>query len=128
MDNLTEFYGEPVYVYSRADAISDGVLVDVSQMAKGAGFQYPVAVTRTVWDGYVVPDERARLRGQSEQGRLWDVLWMLRQAARRGGNTILFQLYVIMKEKQKQLVTLKSVCGPGDTPEPAITIMMPDED
>ena len=128
MDNLTEFYGEPVYVYSRADAISDGFLVDVSQMAKEAGFRYPVAVTRTVWDGYVVPDERSRLRGQSEQGRLWDVLWMLRQAARRGGDTVLFQLYFIMKERQRRLVTLKSVCGPGDTPDPVITIMLPDED
>ena len=128
MDNLTEFYGEPVYVYSRADAISDGFLVDVSQMAKEAGFRCPVAVTRTVWETYVVPDERARLRGQSEQGRLWDILWLLREAIRTHGKTFLFQVYFIMKEKQIQLVTLKSICGPGDTPDPVITIMLPDED
>jgi hypothetical protein len=27
-----------------------------------------------------------------------------------------------------ETVQLRAVCGPGDTPEPVITIMLPDED
>ena len=34
---------------SRAQAIEDGVLVDVSDIAKEAGFRYPVALTSALW-------------------------------------------------------------------------------
>ena len=37
-------------VYTRAQAIEDGFLVDVSDTAREAGFKIPVAVSRTVWD------------------------------------------------------------------------------
>ena len=36
--------------YTRAQAIADGILVDVSETAREAGFNIPVALTRTVWD------------------------------------------------------------------------------
>jgi len=115
--------------YSRAQAIEDGYIVDVTQVAQEAGIKYPVALSRTVWDKYIVPDERALPYGQSEQGRLWDLLWMFRTAAlRTSGPYLKFKCYFIMGEKQRWLVEFKSICGPGDTAEPVITIMMPDED
>ena len=130
MDSATmgEVFGEVISSYSRAQAIEDGVLIDVSEVAKEAGIKFPVAVTRTVWDGYIVPDPRAEKYGQSESGRLWDVLNLLRHAARRGGSELIFAVYFIMKERQKRLVTLKAVCGPGDEAEPVITVMLPEED
>jgi hypothetical protein len=36
--------------YSRADAIRDGVLIDVSAVAREAGIRYPVALTCAVWE------------------------------------------------------------------------------
>jgi hypothetical protein len=33
-----------------------------------------------------------------------------------------------MKARQRRLVTLKAMCGPGDQGEPVITIMLPEED
>ena len=120
---------EVIDSYSRAEAIQDGVLVNVSTVAAEAGIRYPVAVTRELWDTYIVPDPRSVKLGQSESGRLWDILWMYRMAVpRSSGDTLYFRLYFIMKERQKRLVTLKAVCGPGDTPEPVITIMLPHED
>lgn len=120
---------EPIYSYSRADAIRDGVLVDVTETAKEAGITLPTAVTRAVWEGYVVPDEKARAYGQSEEGRLWDVLYMFRtQAKGIRGDTLLYKLYFVMKERQRRLVTLKAMVGPGDAGEPVLTIMLPDED
>ena len=38
-----------IFSYTRAQAIADGVLVDVSELAKQAGFRFPVAVTAGVW-------------------------------------------------------------------------------
>jgi len=120
---------EVIYSYSREEAINDGVLLDATGMAKEAGIRFPVAVTRELWETYIVPDPRSVPLGQSESGRLWDVLFMFRTAAARSSeSTMLFQLYFIMKERQKRLVTLKAVLGPGDTPEPVITIMLPHED
>ena len=122
---------EVIYAYTRAQALEDGVLVDVSEMAKETGIKFPVALTSAVYDKYVeVPDG---ITGQDEGGRLWDILWMLRCAARQcHRDTLHFQLYVRNHNRERldyqDLVTLKAVCSPGDRGEPVITIMLPDED
>jgi hypothetical protein len=59
------------YRYSRADAIRDGVLIDVSAAAREAGIRWPVALTCAAWGRCVsIP---AGVLGQDEAGRLWDV-------------------------------------------------------
>ena len=58
--------------YTRAQAIEDGILVDVSETAREAGFKIPVAVTRAVWDSLVALPEGYQ-GFQDERGRLWDV-------------------------------------------------------
>ncbi len=118
-----------VYGYSRAQALEDGVLVDVSTMAQEAGFRFPVALTRAVFEHYVaVPDG---VIAQDEAGRLWDVLYMCSLAARRSaGSEIPFSLHVRNDNRRgtPPLVQLKAVCGPGDDGASVITIMRPDED
>ena len=48
---------EVIDAYTRAQALEDGVLVDVSEMAKEAGIKFPVALTATVYGQYVeVPE------------------------------------------------------------------------
>ena len=122
---------EVISVYTRAQALEDGVLVDVSEMAKEAGIKFPVALTATVYGKYVeVPDG---VIGQDEAGRLWDILWMFRCAAASfDGDTLLFKLHVRNHNRERldsrDLVRLKAQCGPGDDGEPVLTIMLPDED
>jgi len=134
--------------YSRAEAIEDGVLVDVSNTAKEAGIKFPCAMTRAVWDAYVEVPQGAEI-GQDVAGRLWDVLWMMRAAIRSsgGGSEISYRLHVAMPDRgdwrdnedvpergtgltrrTHRRVTLKALCGPGDDAKPVITIMLPDED
>jgi|SRR5690554_978668 len=117
---------EMIFGYSRKQAIEDGVLVDVSEMAREAGFTFPVAITEKVWNEYIANEEE----GQSTEGRLWDTLWMLRMAIRKGGgSTITYNvLYRDKRNKRDKIVRLKAVCGPGDDFEPVITIMLPNED
>lgn len=38
-----------IHSYTRAQAIDDGVLLDVSNIAKEAGVKYPTALTHVVW-------------------------------------------------------------------------------
>ena len=122
---------EIISAYTRAQAIEDGELVDVSETAREAGIRFPVAVTRAVWVKYVEVPEGVTC--QDEPGRLWDIVWMFRCAAAKfAGDTLFFKLYVRNHNRERltrqDLVALKAICGPGDTPEPVITIMLPDED
>lgn len=39
-----------IFSYSRADAIADGVLIDVSSRAKTLGYRIPVALSRGLYD------------------------------------------------------------------------------
>ncbi len=105
--------------YSRAQAIEDGVLVDVSDTAKEAGFKYPVAVTTAVWDDCVM--KKSRSAGDPE-GRLWDILTMMKYAAKNGGEQINFTVLI-----SRRRVALKALCHGGDNREPVITIMLPNE-
>jgi hypothetical protein len=120
-----------ISLYTRDQAIADGFLVDVSDMAKEAGFKWPVAVTRRVWDEFVTPTPHDAQRGQSEKGRLWDVLWMARLAAKANKDdrdSVLFQVIALCDQKHRK-ITLKLVLS-FESPEggPCLTIMLPDED
>ncbi|MEW6698751.1 MAG: DUF6573 family protein [Bacillota bacterium] len=128
MESLLDF-GEVIYTYTRQQAIEDGVLIDVSQTAIEVGFRYPVAVTQAVWTELITPDEADRTQGQSETGRLWDVLWMCYLAARRSRaqSQITFSVEVV-RGRHGETVKLKALCHPGDKGEPVVTIVLPDED
>lgn len=117
-----------IHRYTRQQAMEDGVLIDVSETAKEAGYRYPVAVTVNVWNEYIRVPEGAE--AQDEQGRLWDILWMLRYAIQKnqGEQEIRFQLYVRNNNKEADLVTLKAICGPDDRGDPCLTILFPHED
>lgn len=111
--------------YTRAQALEDGTLVDVSEMAREAGFKCPVAVTRALW--VTINDKiPPRFQGiQDWKGRLWDVLWMLKLAARRGGCDLQYKL--IMHHGRKTYAVLRAVSGPGDDHEQVITIGWPQD-
>ncbi|MCC6898771.1 MAG: hypothetical protein IT377_07335 [Polyangiaceae bacterium] len=116
---------EVVSSYSRAQAIEDGVLVDVTATSKEAGFTVPVAVTAAVWCE-IEPTDTEATNGQSVSGRLWDILSVLRASA-GDTDTVLFDVLVARDHKNERL-RLKAIIGPGDDAAPVITIMLPNED
>lgn len=125
-----DFWGEPIYEYSRRQAIADGVLEDVSIFAREAGIIYPTAVTRRVWDELVVPDEDSRSEGQCEPGRAWDILWMLRMTIQAGesGDEVRFPVTFVAAGDRRTKVMLKAICGPDDDGSPCLLISFEDED
>lgn len=133
-NNLESLFGNVIYAYTRADAIADGTLVDVSQMAREAGFRLPVAMTSAAWADCVEWSEAdsQRQTNQDESGRLWDVLSMAAIAARKAeGERVPFQLYRVPRggrATRPRLTTLHLHVGPGDDCAPVITILMPHED
>lgn len=96
--------------------------------AKETGFRYPVAVTRAVWAGIIEPPARSKANGESERGRAHDVLWMAYLAIRGANGRDRVAFRVLATGHRKRLHTLIVVCGPGDTAEPVLTIMLPEDD
>jgi hypothetical protein len=150
-------HSEYIDVYSRQDAIADGILVDLMQpslvsLVKQAGFRYPIAMTKTAFSRYVEFDLLAdNYYGQDLIGRLWDVLCMLSVQIKpnRNKSEIYFVFTCLPNQHQAidyqyddfleidagddfpssfKLCKLKAVCGAGDNGEPCITIMLPSED
>lgn len=132
MDSMTEFFGEPISVYTREDALADGVLVDVTETAREAGFGIPVAVTRQVWvdiAGDTPEDSEDAASRPDWTGRLWDVLWMARAAALNHPADYMVFFELLMQVGRKKKYQLKMMIG-GEAPDggPALTIMLPSED
>ena len=73
-----DLFGDVIDQYTRAQAIDDGFLIDVTETAREAGISFPTALTSAVWAQCVTVPEKAAW--QDERGRLWDVLTMLRYA------------------------------------------------
>ena len=86
-DGSESLFGEVIFSYTRAQAIADRVLIDVTPTAVEAGFRFPTAVTgdlmaaiETIPPQYSHEDvkaacmgralDRLRLRSQSETGML----------------------------------------------------------
>jgi hypothetical protein len=116
-----------IFSYTRAQAIEDGVLIDVTETAKEVGIRYPTALTSTVWERYVrVPDG---VTCQDQVGRLWDILFLfaLSSIGKKDCSQFVYSLSV-RNQNGPEMVRLKAVCGPGDNLEPVITIMLPEED
>ena len=129
-------FGEVISVYTRAEALADGTLVDATAMAREAGFNWPVALTAAAWQDCVAwtDSDSERQIHQDQSGRLWDVLFMAAvciKISSQGGSELCYQLYRIPRDGRSQdaeLTTLKLMVGPGDDGEPVITIGLPNED
>ena len=117
---------EIIHTYTRAQALEDGVLVDVSETAREAGFTVPVAVTQAVWAAIEnIPPGKQGF--QDVDGRLWDVVYMASLAARCNRDKEIVHYRLIMHEGRRTYKDLQMVIGPGDAGEPVITIMEPNE-
>ena len=127
--NTDDFWTDDdlISVYTRADAIADGALVDVSEAAREAGFRWPVTLTRAAWG--LVENIPAAYGHEDVDGRLWDVLYLASLAARRApGATDRMSYRLTLHTDDAAEAELVLQIGPGDDAEPVITIMLPGED
>ena len=102
---------ELIYSYSREDAKRDGVLKDVTYIAKECGFKLDTAITETLWT----------LIGGEEGVRdlLFDLLLRIKMAKK--DSSILIYDYKI----RRGMIKVRSEVGPGDDAYPVLTIGTP---
>jgi hypothetical protein len=123
MDSNSPF-GEVIYSYTRAQAIEDGVLVDLTQFQTiRAHWKHNLACTDTVWCAI---EYAVQQHGKDTEGILHDISVMAKLAIRRaapGQTTIHFPVVIGHARKN-----LKLHIGPGDDAEPVLTLMLEHED
>ena len=120
----SEIFGSDdlIFSYTREDALRDGVLVDLSQRARCSGIQYPTACTSTVWARIqAIPEQDRDMREAAEAVRISAVLSAMLEAIRQAQGTDRVQFTALD-------AALWAQCGPGDTAEPVITVMLQGED
>jgi len=118
-----ETFGDCIYSYSRAQAIADGVLVDLTSFqVVREHWKHHLACTDSVWS---IIEQAVRQHGKDFEGVLHDISILAKQQIRRssGQDVLLFQAII-----GPSLRSLKLHCGPGDTAEPVLTLMLPTED
>ncbi len=120
---------EVISSYRRADALEDGVLIDISEAAREVGIRFPVAMTEGAWSTCVAMTPVAMRAGCDVRGRLHDVVWMLQWAIRRSlpGREVTFEVLCVTTSQRPMCVPLRAVVGPGDDAAPVITLMLPEE-
>lgn len=124
---IVELFGEPISIYTRAQAMQEGELVDVTEHAREIGFRFPVALTRALWQA--IENIPARYDCEDVSGRTHDVLWMAYNAARHapeGVSRVVFEVILhTSPESPNRRVHRKQYLmdiGLGDTSIPVITI------
>ncbi len=118
-------FGDVIYSYSRKQAIDDGVLVDLTAISGAIRqiWKHHMACTDTVW---AIIETATEQPGQDLEGILHDIAFIAMVKARTQGDqrdTVRFQVIIAGKTH-----SLKLIIGPGDTAEPVLTLMLPNED
>lgn len=118
-DPVREFYGDPVSTHSRAKAIEDGDLVDVTAFAKGI-YRYPVAFTHALWSLIEsIPDGSRETLETRARAILVESVRAIPKGQGRDRITVISFI-----ETRNGLISIElvAVCGPGDDAKPVVTI------
>lgn len=118
-------FGDLISSYSRAEAIEDGALFDVSAAypdVANALWRVPVAFTAALWSH--IEAAASSVRGASREGFVHDVLFVARSAPNHQTDSTRRTFLLTLDE----LVWLEAVVGPGDDLEPVLTVGLQGED
>ncbi|WP_017462050.1 MULTISPECIES: DUF6573 family protein [Rhodanobacteraceae] len=130
-------FGPVIHSYSRAEAIDDGVLVEVPESAsRAAGFKVPLAMTASAWGATMgFGTDLAELLAKAT-AVLAAAMLEYRQSEHRAklglaepvGDCLFFAYDAEREDGGVDVVQLKMQIGPGDNAEPVGTVMLPGED
>lgn len=116
-------FGDTIYSYSRAQAIADGILIDLSQVETiRQHWKHPFACTAAAYDLI----EEGIERGEHDlTGICHDLSELAQHTARANAPTDLITFDATISGRVHKL---KLHIGPGDTAAPVLTLMLPYED
>lgn len=119
---------------TRAQAVEDGMLMDVTAAAQDTGLRVPVGMSAAAYNNTVTWTDQDCKRQvfQQQEERLLEVIEMaaIRAQEQPNRDRILFNVRLVPRDGhtvRPKPILLKLVAGRGDHGEPVVTILMPDE-
>lgn len=109
---------EPIYTYTRAQAIKDGILFDVSEIAKTIGFAMHCAISIDVANALDFHTDESQFQLRAH---LMGIAWQIGK-----GDPNQFNDSNRIQYKLPKLNTVFHI-GPGDEGEPVLTWCTPSE-
>jgi len=117
MDTVNNGFGDLIDSYSRAQAIDDGVLIDVTQHSTNTGWKVPIALTAAV-NAFFIDGENYKTAD------VWMLLWQARYFAQRRRDEAAFEFPFHYGGERYEL----HVRAAGDdNGELCVTIGLPDD-
>ena len=125
MNTIDDYFGEVIYAYTRAQALEDGILIDVSDVA--VGVDHRVCVTCELHCTLVATDEEFAL-GEDFSSRLKDVISLIPEGRKNENRTFEATIMEMVEgELSPCKLNLMAHFGPADTPELEWTIGFPSD-
>ena len=116
-------FGETIYSYSRAQAMEDGVLIDLNHVDSiRQHWKHPFACTSAVWS---ILEEALQQAGQDVCGICHDISTMAKLAIQDAREAQQVPFTVIIGRRTH---SFKLHIRPGDTAAPVLTLMLRYED
>ena len=128
-ENEIEDFGPVISVYTRQQAIKDGVLIDATPYARMLSIPFHVVLTSAAWTACIDGDHVAE--PTSEELRLLNVMRVLLRAASHnydGDIYLKVNVPVLTIHERLESVALRAVLAPGHDGQAFITVMLPGED
>ena len=120
-----------IYSYSRADAVRDGVLIDITDIAKRFGFKYPVAITSNLYFTYINQNGGLNSVNQIDNTRLIDLLtamyYSIKNCKDSKTNFVTVKITIKPSPNETSEIEVWAHCGPADDYRLVITIMLPED-
>lgn len=117
-----------ISVYTREDAIADGVLIDITEQAKTMGFRFHTAITCNAWNSFIA---RSSDFGLSSERMLSRLLGCLKHDISRLKNKSAIEVFPVPCEIRRgvfEILKVKVIVAPGDNEEPCMTLLTEFED
>ncbi len=122
--NNENFFGKPIYTYTRAQAIADGVLIDLSEVPSvKIDWKVPLACTSTVW---AIIEKASKVESKDISKVCSEIALLARlQFAFHPDDVagVIFHFNVGL-----EMHMLKLLISGGDKGEPVLTLMLEHED
>jgi len=119
-----------ISVYTRKQAIEDGVLIDITEAARQFGFMLPFAITSNLHQQYVAPPQDVQdIPGQSEEERLARLLnqaWIA-ACSEKQTNHVVFGMMFLMEPEEFETSNIWLIIDGGDDGQPVLTLMLPED-
>lgn len=104
------------FYINRDSDLENELQIDISDKAKEAGLMMPLYVTSTIWQKIIEPDEEALKMGESEKGRLKELLSQLvstiRQRRQTQKTNMLYFSASYTKDGKSETTEVYSYLGP----------------